>query len=52
MVRPRRRDETPTFGYMPEPVPGEVKLAELTPPGLVGAGGIALEPVVFEARGK
>jgi hypothetical protein len=37
---------------MPEPVPGEEKLAELTPAGLVGAGGIVLEPTGLAARGE
>jgi hypothetical protein len=37
---------------MPEPVPGEVKLAELTPGGAVGAGGIAAEALPADGRGE
>ena len=37
---------------MPEPVPGAVKLAELTPAGLVGAAGIVPDALVVDARGE
>jgi hypothetical protein len=42
----------PRLGYIPVPVPGAVKLAELTPDGLVGVDESVPEPPVLVLRGE
>jgi hypothetical protein len=47
---PRKSATNATLGYIPEPVPGEVKLAELMPDGLLDEDDKAPELLVLALR--